>query len=71
MTHFQIVVDQVPGSNSDVLFFFFQTLVSISTIDLYDFVISLCLYATEVSLGLYYVVISLGLYDVSFLSMSL
>ena len=48
--------------NSDVLFFF-QTLVSISTIYLYDVVISLCLYDTGVSLGLYDAEVSLGLYD--------
>ncbi len=39
---------------------------SISNIDLYDFVISLCLYDTEVSFGLYYAEVSLGLYDGSF-----
>jgi len=70
MTHFQTIVDagcRVRNSRR----IFFQTFVLISTIYLYDVVISLCLYDTGVSLGLYDTDLSEGLYDLSFLSMSL
>jgi len=48
------------------ILFFSQTFVLISTIYLYDVVISLGLYDTEVRLGLYDAEVSLGLYDGSF-----